>query len=76
MRKLLGACFALSLIGAAACGGSKKAPANPDNTMNNAGGDMGSGSGTASGSGSGMNPCNGASGGGSGMAPDPCSGAE
>ena len=75
MRKLLGAFFALSLISVAACGGSKKAPANPD--MNNSGGTMGSGSGTDMGSGSGtgsgsaMNPCNGG-----GAMGDPCGGGE
>ena len=78
MKKLLGAFFAVGLmVSASACGGSKKpAPAAPDKTMNNAGGDMGSGSGSGSGSGMGSgdmgaNPC-----GGGAKAPDPCSGAE
>jgi hypothetical protein len=77
MKKLLGACFAVGLmISASACGGKKPAPAAPDNTMNNAGGDMGSGSGTGSGSGSGSGdmgagaPCGG------GGAPDPCGGGQ
>jgi hypothetical protein len=80
MRKLLCAFFAVGLISATACGGSKKTAATPDKAMNNAGGSdtMGSGSGSGSGSGMGsgsaMNPCNG--GGTKSPAPDPCSGAE
>ena len=78
MRKLLCAFFAVGLISATACGGSKKAATTPDKEMNNAGGSdtMGSGSGSGSGMGTGsaMNPCNG--GGTKSPAPDPCSGAE
>ena len=75
MRKLVGVFFAVGLISASACGGSKKTAATPDKTMNNAGGsDMGSGSGSGSsmGSGSAMNPCSG----GGATAPDPCSGGD
>ncbi len=75
MKKLLGAFFAVGLmVSTSACGGKKPAPAAPDKTMNNAGGDMGSGSGSSMGSGDmktgAGNPCGGS------KAPDPCSGAE
>jgi hypothetical protein len=75
MRKLAGVFFAVGLISASACGGSKKTAATPDKTMTNAGGSdagSGSGSGSSMGSGSAMNPCSG----GGAKAPDPCSGAE
>jgi hypothetical protein len=69
MRMLRIAFLSVALMGmaVAACGGSKKPAANPDNsTMNNAGGTGGTGGGTGTGTGTGGsgtggmdNPCHG-----------------
>ncbi|MCE9578620.1 MAG: hypothetical protein K8W52_36170 [Deltaproteobacteria bacterium] len=80
MRKMTIAFVAAGLLVFAACGGKNKgAAATPDKTMENSGGEAGSGSGSAEGSGGEMgsggdmgggegNPCGGAA--------DPCGGGE
>lgn len=77
MRKMTMAVVAASLLVFTACGGkNKNAAAEPEKTMENSGGETGSGSGSAEGSGGEMGGGEGGEGNPCGGATDPCAGGE